>query len=243
MTWLGRLFEIKNEVILASPLPKMKIGFSIGKKKNVNEDCLRIGVHEEYIYMALTDGHWGYFASEYFINYAVSDLIQLTKSFLMAPERKKHINRAIINSLWNHNKIMSEQSEAETTFLFTLFDKEKLIWISLGDSFLYVTDQENNEYTNKTCGMWFGRRILNKNGSEYSFTSICEIKQLNNWKQIVLMSDGIPECQYGKTTISNKDIFSSLITEVNPVEKLTEKAMNLGGEDNIAISHYKINSD
>lgn len=50
------------------------------------------------------------------------------------------------------------------------------------------------------------------------------------------MSDGIPECIYGKQTILSDEIFEILANNLEPVKNLNAKALDWSGEDNIAIA-------
>lgn len=72
----------------------------------------------------------------------------------------------------------------------------------------------------------------------------CEIGLVKNWNSVFLMSDGIPECVYGKLTITNDEIKNEILKRENSekfVTSLSNKAMSQGGEDNIALIGLKNN--
>jgi serine/threonine protein phosphatase PrpC len=234
IAWLGRYFEEKDKIIFER-FSNIEVGFTIGKVKRKNEDCLRIGEYENNLFLAICDGHWGYFASEYAINQIITDIIPIIAKTINIKKTLITINtKKTLNMLWEHNLILGEESSSETTLLVVVADGTNLVWLSVGDSYLYALDSNHRQYQNTKQGIWLGRRIASKERLE----KVVEFGRIYNWYKISIMSDGIPECIYGKYTIKSNFIFK-LMNEPDFVREIVMNAMKTGGEDNIAIASIK----
>ena len=227
-TWIGRQHQVQDEIVLENISLSCQIGFSVGKKKTLNEDCLRVGDN----FIAVTDGHWGYGASKYIINHTVTDFLPVLKKFTEKNKEKDIILTELADILWNHNNLLGQESKSETSFVIAYANNNYLCWFSFGDSFVFALDVDGTQYQNRKKSKWLGNRIFNKE----ELRSFCEFNLIKNWQKVLVMSDGIPECIYGKPTILSDEIFKNLINDPDSVKKLITKAMDCGGEDNIAIA-------
>jgi serine/threonine protein phosphatase PrpC len=234
ITYLGSKNEQKGKFKIIKHEFGPVTSISIGKVKKTNEDSIRIGKSEIGYYFALVDGHWGYNCAEYIIKYVVDDFKSYLGelSNLIHFQNKNNIEEKLKKVLLNHNKIITNQTNSESTFIFVFVIENCLIWLSLGDSYLFIKTKDNKYCINNQIPFWLGSRL-----SEKDLVKYCEINIIENWEQFSIMSDGIPECKYNEITISKEEILKimNFANSKTISQTLINNAFDKGGEDNIAL--------
>ena len=238
-TFFGKNYKTKGELEISN-LGFVSCAIGPGKEKDFNEDCLRIGNSNDYYYYTVTDGHWGSKAAEYMTGKIIDELNNHLKATIMdqlkADIDEKNLKSELSNIITTHTKNIAKRTESETTFLYLFIKKDFIVWISLGDSFLALVEKSGKIIENKKFKSWIGKRISNDLISNH-----CEIGFLNSTKNLLgftLMSDGIPECLVDKQIIPLSEIaneFKRYTKSEEIVKKISNKALDLGGEDNIAM--------
>lgn len=233
---LGRYNITKSEINLITQSFGPTSAISIGNKKDFNEDCLRLGKNDSNYYFVVTDGHWGGESAEYMIGTLVDEFNSRINLILKESFNLSKIREELNTILQIHNNKIGHDSNSETTFLYVFVDniRNQIIWVSVGDSFLYIIDENEKITENKKFQSWVGKRMMYNDLSDHS-----EIGYYSgDWKSLSLMTDGIPECIYGKETITTEMIVNEINNTKDShelVKILCNKALEFGGEDNIAI--------
>lgn len=238
LSFVGRYFEQTGALTVEQTDFGPVVGFSAGKLKHHNEDVARVGgFQDNLLFLAVADGHWGYQAAEYFCGPALNDLLPyLTR--LMTEHELEDCREVIADVLDEHNNHLQLQTGAETTLLVVCASPTKLTYLSFGDSFLYTLRRDNSTCVNNPHPVWLGGRV----GADQIHDWL-EVGVVEDWVKVLVASDGLPECVYGSPTISCEEVFNIMrgtTTTQEWVQTLCGRALEAGGEDNLAVAGLSV---
>lgn len=127
-------------------------------------------------------------------------------------------------------RVRAQQSTSACAILAAVLQGETLWWASIGDCRLYHVRGRECAVCNPTAGVFLGDRdTLDPEVGELL---------LQSGDRVVLASDGLPECRYGKETLFPAEI-AHIISDQPPeaaARALVDAALAGGGEDNIAVA-------
>lgn len=128
-----------------------------------------------------------------------------------------------------NSRVRAEPSASACAILAVVVQDHMLWWASIGDCRLYHVRGPDSAVCNPLHSVYLGDAV-------HVSPEFGEL-ELSAGDQVVLASDGLPECIYGRETLKPSDI-SSCIRDQSPesaARSLIDAALVGGGEDNVTV--------
>ena len=199
---------------------------SPAKKQDPNEDSCGVVVGTACSVAVVADAHFGQSAAEL----AVEHLLMLAKTDLL--QGTPTVDRAewITAALKETNRwVWSAPGPSACALLVVWVHHRSLWWGSVGDCRLYLVRDNHSQVLNPLHGRYVGDR---------RWVSVTKgMHALCAGDRLVLASDGLPECRYGRETLGAADVSAAVksLDARTGVRALVRRAFQGGGEDNVAV--------
>ena len=201
---------------LCSPAPK----------HDPNEDSCGWLAHGAHAVAVVADAHFGQSAADL----AVEHLLMLAKTDLLqgtpTVDRVEWITAALKET---NRRVWSAPGPSACALLVVWVHHRSLWWGSVGDCRLYLVRDNHSQVLNPLHGRYVGDR---------RWVSVTKgMHALCVGDRLVLASDGLPECRYGRETLGAADVGTAVqsLDAHTGVRALVQRAFQGGGEDNVAV--------
>ena len=229
---LGRDHEQKGAIAQVD-LPGCALVLSSGlsspaPKKHPNEDAVGVVQTDGGATVGVVaDAHFGRESAEMVVQGILSQVFRSegmgsAHSFI---ERVSMSFRIVARSLGEQN------NESACAVVVAWQCQDTLIWASVGDCRLILVGEDGNPRSVSPVEQtWLGRRYHPRQlhwGRE----------QFGKQDRALLCTDGLPECRYGRETLTIEDLGRLTIqgTPTDAAQALAKAALTAGGEDNIGL--------
>ncbi len=209
----------------------MSVGSAPPQGKAGNEDALFLSPPHGRApgMVAVADAHFGARASELALR-----AIEAAAARTCWDDASELGHRRVLSELVRAagSRVLREAEGSETTLLLVTILGTRLVWTSIGDSYLYLLPATTRpRVLNPIARQWLGARANIDAATLASFGTV----DLSPGDRILLATDGIPEAVRGRSTFTPDDVQAALDAGGDgPLEFLVGAALARGGEDNVA---------
>lgn len=201
---------------LTSPAPKL----------DPNEDACGVVTGGVGAVAVVADAHFGRLSAELVVDHLLNMALNEPPPRAAAAEvwgwLEEHLQTA-------NRRVRAHNSRSACALVALVVQGKALRWASVGDCRLYHVTTQTGTILNPIDNIYLGDldEVLPRFG-EVTLTA---------GDRVVLASDGLPECRYGKRTLTPTQIADVVrdTPPTNAVHDLIQMAFDHGGEDNIAV--------
>ena len=235
----------------------------MGYVREVNEDGFLI--YENGVIMAVADGMGGHDHGEVASDMALKEIAASAPKMITAPGDKiidaMYLTCQQANSeIYQRANMEDAELKMGTTMVFTLLSEDRLYYLNVGDSRLYLL--RNNELTQLTHDHSLVQEMVDNNEITKEEATLhpyrnritkvvgCHVEVEPDIASIKLVKDDVLLlCTDGLHSVLDetaiKDILTSSITPAEKTNILIDRALEAGGPDNITaiVAQYKDNTE
>ncbi|MFT4974385.1 MAG: serine/threonine protein phosphatase PrpC [Myxococcota bacterium] len=202
---------------------------SPAQKTDPNEDACGVASGGIGSLAVVADAHFGRASAEIVVDHMLSVALQdpPPRSAMGDGEVPRWLRARLETAC---GRVRAQRSSTACAVLAVVIQGHRLWWVSMGDCRLYLIRDAESIVCNRLNNIYLGDRdkITVEEGSV----------NLRPGDQLILASDGLPECRYGRETLYPSDV-GRCVAGLEPeaaARALVEAALAGGGEDNIAVA-------
>lgn len=219
------------DIVLREVNPSWALAMSKGydspvTKDDPNEDAAGVVAGGLGVVAIVADGHFGRLSAELTVNHLLNMALQEPPPRAKASEvwdwLEEHLHTA-------NRRVLAHDGRSATALVAGVLQGRAFRWVSLGDCRLYHVTATGQTILNPLNGIYLGDHLeIVLNVGEAAMAP---------GDRIVLASDGLPECRYGKRTLTPAQVGRGVRDRSvsDAAKALVQLALDHGGEDNIAV--------
>lgn len=222
---------------------QLQIATTSGLKKTENEDVFNYKVTKGQVSFCLADGHWGDFAAKYISNQLIKSAFPSNRAD--AIKKIKDIEKALHQKLWLPDMNPDANFTAEASFIAVEKTQTKISILSYGDCRLVLVRNRKVVFNIKKTTTWLGAfSYLNlRNRISVDKALIYQKLDCLIGDTVMIFTDGVDECIYGKKTLTYKWLARQIDT-FSPIKSICKNIFDViqqkGAEDNATLVLIRI---
>lgn len=221
------------------------IGTTTGLVKESNEDALGSLVSKGVTRVCIADGHWGDEAARIIRDYWMDEGLVFPRSIEAAVRATERVEEKLFLKFGKENMRADRDLTPEAAFVAAECIGNAMHIVSYGDCRLLVIRNQHVVFELQTQETWLGAfsRLGLRQRLSVKKAVIFDNISILSGDLIILFSDGVDQCVYGKPTISNKRILelegrNKKISEL--FNALIDEVYLNGAEDNASLIVMRI---
>lgn len=235
-----------NHLIQKSSLnDNLVLGTTIGLVKKSNEDALGCLSSLGNARLCIVDGHWGGEAAHIIRNYWIDTDLAFPQSLAKAVRATERVEEELFGKFGKKSMDAIHDLTPEAAFVSVELSQNTMSIVSYGDCRLLLIRNQEVTFELKTRETWLGAfsRLGLRQRLSVKKAVIFDNISILSGDLIILFSDGVDQCVYGKPTISNKRILelegrNKKISEL--FNALIDEVFLNGAEDNASLIVMRI---
>lgn len=216
------------------------LGTTVGLVKKSNEDALGGLIEKDTIRICIIDGHWGDEAARIIRDYWLDAGLIFPRSVEAAARATERVEEELFLKFGKENMDENRDLTPEAAFVTAERIRNTMRIVSYGDCRLLVIRNRHVIYELKTQETWLGAfsRLGLRQRLAVKKAVIFDKLPILKDDLIIMFSDGVDQCVYGRPTISKDRVIELAGSCKNPSElfdALIGEVFLNGAEDNASL--------